>query len=301
MVGLHLIGVALALIAALGSAIVSLIIRIGTENGDISDAVLITALVNTVILLPIVAVLYFPDYGLTPKSSLSFIAAGLAGTVLGRGFKYASIRKIGASRTEPIVASWVLVSTILGVILLNETLTLIHGLGIMLVVGGVVLIAVETSQGNPDNLSRRELLAGLIIPILGAVALGWEPIFANFGLNEATPAPVGLLVKTAAASLGLLAYLRWRGALPTRITYRSNDFRMFVIAGVVSTVSLLSYYLALGLVPVNVVVPIMATNTMLVVVLSIIFMPRRLEKVSWHLLLAAMIVVGGVVLISVYG
>lgn len=67
------------------------------------------------VLVPLVGIAYYPDYGLTKTSLLSFTAAGLSGTMLGRVFLYASIDRIGASRTAPIIASWALIASVLGV------------------------------------------------------------------------------------------------------------------------------------------------------------------------------------------
>lgn len=297
----HLLAILVALGAALSAAAHNLLVRRGTEGGRALHAVYVVILVNLVVLVPTVGVWYYPDYGLTPTSWVSFVAAGLVATMLARLLMYTSISTIGASRTAPIVAAWALVSTVLGVLLLSETLSLLHGLGILLTVAGVGVIAWETSQENPEDLSRRELLVGLLIPFGAALAYGWEPIFANFGFAEGTPAPVGLAVKTVAATVGFTAYLRYRNALPDPEVLRSGDTRLFVVAGVLSTLFLLGYYTALSLAPVNVVTPILATSTLFVVVLSALFMPTRLERVTWTLVGAAVVVVVGVAIITVSG
>lgn len=297
----QLLGIILTLVAALGAAAGSLCIRMGTESGEVKDAVFITALVNMVVLFPLIVAVYHPEYGITLTSTLAFATTGLTGTILVRIMRYMSIMKIGASRTEPIVAAWVIVATLLGVVLLDETLVAVHGAGILLIVGGVALVARETSRDNPHDLSRRELLAGLLIPISAAVVLGWEPIFANFGFAEGTPAPVGLLIKSVTAVLGLTIYLRWREALPTRTAIRAASSRWFFLAGVTSTFSMLSYYVALNLAPVNIVAPIFVTNILLIALLSALFMPNRLENVTWKLVAAAAVVVCGVGIVSVFG
>ena len=296
-----LLAVLLALGAALSNGAQSLFVRKGTDRGDPADAVIVVIGVNVAVLLPAVAVLYYPEYGLTPVSWLSFIAAGITGTLLGRVFSFTSIGKIGASRTMPIVAAWALVSTVFGVLLLGESLSAAHAVGIVLVVAGVLVIAWETGQENPDDLSRRELLVGLSIPIAAAFAYGIEPIFAKFGFAEGTPAPVGLVIKTIAAILGFALYRGWRGDLPDRGVLRSNDARWFALAGVANTLFLVGYYGALEIAPVSVVTPIVVTNTLFVVVLSAFFMPDRLERVTWKLVGAAVGVVVGVVVITISG
>lgn len=297
----HLIAVLIALIAALASAVNYLCVRLGTEEDTAGDAVFVVIAVNVVVLVPLVGVVYFPDYGLTQTSLVSFVLAGFLGTLLGRAFSFTSVAKIGASRTLPITASWALVSTVLGIAFLGETLTPIHAAGVLMTVTGVAFIAWETSQENPDDLPRRELLIGLAIPFAAALSFGSEPIAASIGLGEGTPAPVGLVVKTVAAGIGFTGYLRYRNALPTLAALRSGKMRWLVIAGVANTVFLLGYYGGLAIAPVNVVTPLLATNLLFAMVLSALFMPERLERVTLRLAAATVVVVIGVAVITVYG
>jgi DME family drug/metabolite transporter len=297
----HLIAVALAIGAAISNAIMQLCVRLGTERGKSSHAVLIVMSINMIVLLPIVAIVYYPNYQLTSTSWIAFIGAGLFGTLLGRAFMYTSISKIGASRTAPIVATQALIATLLGVVILDEELTGTHAAGIVLIVIGVGVIAWETSHDNPGNLSQKQLLIGLLIPFGAALAYGAEPIYANYGFEEGTPAPVGLSVKTVAATLGFTLYLRWRKALPDFTTIERGNLRWFVLAGIANTLFLVGYYLGLEIAPVSVIVPIHITSTLFVVILSMIFMPRRLEQVTWQLAAASTVVVVGVVIITATG
>lgn len=297
----HLLAVGISLGAAIASASQNLFVRVGTERGAVYDAVLVVMIVNLVLLVPPILVLYYPDYGLTRVSLVSFLVAGLLGTLLGRLLVYMSVERIGASRTAPIVASWALIATVLGVVVLGETLTAVHGVGVFLIVFGVAAIAWETGQENPESLSRRELLVGLLIPVAAAAAVGMEPVFATIGFGEGTPAPVGLAIKTVCATVGFTGYLRWRGVLPGRELFRSPDRRWFALAGVGNTAFLVGYYVALEIAPVNVVAPIIVTNTLFVVVLSALYMPSRLERVTWRLGVAAGVVVAGVILITAFG
>lgn len=297
----HLLAVGLAVGAALSSASSNLCVRQGTDSGTTEDAIFVVSIVNVAVLLPVVVVRYYPNYGLTRLSLVSFAIAGILGTLIGRALNFISIAKIGASRTAPILASWALISTVLGVVFLDETLTAVHGVGIVLVVVGVAVIAWLTSNDNPEDLPRRELLVGLLIPFGAAVAVGWEPIFANVGFDEGTPPLVGLAVKSVAAALGFGLYLWWDDDLPDRSMLRGTNARWFVLAGLLNTVFLLGYYIALSIAPVNVVSPIIVTNTLFVVVLAALFMPERLERVTWGLFTAAAVVVAGVLLITAFG
>ncbi|WP_436933800.1 DMT family transporter [Halovenus marina] len=297
----HLLAIGLALVASVSNGFQSIFIRKGTDGGKPLDGVIVVMLVNTLVLLPAVVLVYYPDYGLTQASWVSFIGAGLFGTLLGRALMYTSIDKIGASRTIPIIASQTLFATIFGVLLLGETLNEIHAVAIVCIVGGVSLIAWETSHSNPDNLSRKNLLLGLLIPFGAAVAYGSEPIFASVGFGEGTPSPVGLVVKTTAATVSFTLYLRLQGALPSTTVLQSKNTRWFVFAGLANTVFLVGYYVALEMAPVNVIIPVLTTSTLFTVVLSAVLLPERLERVTWKVAAAATTVVLGVLAITIYG
>lgn len=151
----------------------------------------------------------------------------------------------------------------------------------------------------PDNLLPRELVIGLFIPFGAAVTYGAEPIYASFGFEEGTAVPVGLVIKTVAATLGFGLYLRFRNILPRPSTIRTKNVQLFVFAGIFNTLFLLGYYVALEIVPVSVVVPLHITSSLFVIVFSYLFMPQRLEHITWKLAASA-VVVGSVALIIVF-
>lgn len=293
------LGVGLALIAAVGIAGQTVSIRIGTEKGRSHDALVVVLLVNIVVLVPAAVFAFYPNYGLTLRSVLSFVGAGFVGTLLGRAFYYAGIEQIGASRAEPIKASQPLHSALVAVIVLGETLTTGNLFGILLIVAGVGLISREAAK-NPTTATGNVPMTGLFLPLVAAFFFGIEPIFAKLGFAEGTPVLVGLAIKTLAATIGFLGYLRYRAGLPARSELLSGNVRWYVVAGVSNTVFLLAYYAALEVSPVVLVVPIMQTSPLLVVGLSFVFL-QRLERVTWRLASAAAVVVAGAIAVTFAG
>ena len=72
-----------------------------------------------------------------------FVMAGLIHFIGGWGFMNASTRLIGASRMSAITGVTPLFAAVLAIASLNEMLNLYIGLGILLIVFGVVLIAMS--------------------------------------------------------------------------------------------------------------------------------------------------------------
>lgn len=292
------LGVTLAIVAAISVACTGLGIRLGNENGRVVDGLVIVLVCNLVLLTPITIVVHHPTYHVTLRSLGAFVAAGLTGTLLGRLCYFNGIATIGASRTEPIKATQPLHATVIAVLVLHETIS--AGLlgGILLIIGGIVLITWQSSQDSTGLTSEDSAIKGILFAFGAALFFGLEPIWVKLGLAAGTPVLVGLLLRVGIAALGFLGYLRLRGTLPTRETLLSAETHWYVVAGIANTVFILTYYMALELAPVTIVVPIVQTSPLIVVVLSLLFLPQRLENVDRSLLFGSLMVVAGAILVT---
>ncbi|MFC4540498.1 EamA family transporter [Halosolutus amylolyticus] len=293
------LGVTLAAFAAALVATQAICIRQGSREGRTTNALVVVLAVNVAVLTPAAAVTYFPAYSLTPLSVAAFAATGVVGTILGRACYYASINRIGASRTEPIKASQPLHATLIAVLLLGESVSLGHLAGIVCIVLGVAWITRETTRDRPAGGSERKWL-WLMFPLGAAFLYGVEPTLAKVGFREGTPLLVGLSLKTITAIAGAIAYLQWRGVDINRPSLNSPSTLWFTAAGIANTLFLLTYYAALELTDVVVVVPIIQTSPLVIAVLSWLFLPR-LERVTWQVVAAASVVVLGAGTVTIYG
>lgn len=301
-------GALVAVLAALGWAGQYVFIRLGTRTGSVTGAMLVSLACNVALVVPAVAVLHYPDYGLTIRSTAAFAGAGIAGSVLSRVAQFEATRTIGASRTAPVVSSTALVSAFLAVLFLDETLTVPHLAGVVLIVGAVAVISRETArdEGTVDSLA--DAGAYLLLPVLAALALGVEPILLKVGFDAGTPTFVGLAVMLSAAAVGYAAFVAARDGLPAlsprgiaAVGDADSNLRWFLGAGVAGTLALVGYFAALAVAPVVVVVPILQAAPLLVVGLSAVFLPRGLERVTPRLVAAAVAVVVGTVVVSLSG
>lgn len=288
----------LPLAAALFTSFQTLSLRIGTDAGRSKDALFVVLLVNILIFVPFAVVSYYPVYDLTLVSVLSFAAAGLVGTMLGRAFYYAGIERAGASRSEPIKATMPLHATIVSVLVLQETLTFEIAIGILLIVSGTIYLSWETSKTEFDRLLDSVDSRDLAIPFIGAFFYGVEPVFAKIGIAEGTPIFIGLAIKTLTATIGFFAYLRWRRSIEFGSLFNDLNLKWYVAAGLLNTSVLLTYYSALAELPVIIVIPIMQTSPLIVILLSFLFL-RRLEVVTRRLVVGASLVVIGAIVITV--
>lgn len=301
----RLLGVGFAFAAAASLGLQALSIRLGGARGGRSiDALLVVVAVNLVVLVPATLLRVHPNYGLTVTAVLGFVASGVAGTLLGRALLFEGIKRVGASRAEPIKASMPLHAAVIAILVLGERPTFGHLLGIVLVVAGVAIVSLE--HASRDDQGEVGSVTGLAFPLAAAVSFGFEPTFAKIGLNEGTPVLVGLTLKAVTAFLGFAGYALYARQTPTVADLRNatvadlrnGSARWYLLAGLFSTTFLLTYFSALAVAPVVLVAPFIQLSPLVVLAVSVLFL-RQLEPVTWRLTAGATLLVVGAVAITV--
>ena len=292
------LGVGLATAAAVIFAVQYLFVRLATDGGSITDIMLVSLLTNVVVMVPLTLLIHGVPR-LSTIAVLSFVAAGISGSLLARLCMFKSVEAIGASRTSPVVASNVFFATILAIVVFGERLTLSHFFGIVLIVVGVAAISWETAHDADPDVSIRELGLSLALPLLAALFIGFEPIFVAYGLATGSPVLPGVAIKALAATIGFVAYLALTNGFRVGMLRWGPYMKWYLGAGLTSTAGIAAYFSALEIAPVVLVVPLLQTSPLVVVVLSALFLPERLERVTWRLVASSAVVVVGAMLVSV--
>lgn len=293
----HLVGVLLAVLAAACFAAQFLSVRLGTVDGHVIDAVFISLLVNVAIVVPMVIAVYGVP-AVTPQAIMWFALAGISGSLIARTLMFKSVQIIGASRTSPVISANVFVATILAVMLFDEVLTGMHLLGIVIIVFGVAVISWETAHDAEPDQSLRDLGISLLLPLFAAIFVGFEPILVTLGLGEGVGVLPGVAIKVTAAWIGFTVYIVAVERPGGRLLTRSWELWWYLVAGVTGTAGILAYFTALEAAPVVIVVPLIQTVPLMVVLLSWIFLPERLEHITWRLISAAIVVVIGAAIVG---
>lgn len=288
------VGVGFAVLAAVGLAAQALAVRLGTDTHDVGDVLAVVFAVNLAVLVPVAAVVGYPEYGLTPRAAGAFAVAGLLGSLLGRACYFEGIARLGASRAEPIKALLPVFSVVGAVLALGERVTppLLAGVGVVVV--GVVAVATE-ARTSPVTATGRQFRLDVAFPALAALLYGVDPVFTAVGLAAGTPPAVGVATRAVAAAAGFGAYLAWRAARGER-TASVAVTRPLLVAGVANTAYLLAYYAALSRARVVVVTPVLATAPLFVVAGAALFL-RDAERVTPRLVAGVLLVVAGVLLV----
>jgi drug/metabolite transporter (DMT)-like permease len=196
---------------------------------------------------------------------------------------------IGPSRTAVFVGVSPVLSAAIAVTLLAEPLHVALVLGTLLVVAGGTLLVRE--RGGPGAL----LSLGIVLALGAALLFGIRDNLVRWAARGSdVPGFVAASSSLVSATLviGLVVLMRPSGVVRVR-----NAFRPFVLSGLVYGVSYACLYSAFDRGRVTVVAPLVATESLFAVLISIVLL-RRSERVGVRLLVAAALVVGGGALIS---
>lgn len=139
-----LLGIAFSLLAALGFGLSAVLARPGLAHIGVYRGTLISV-VGSLVFIGLIALL--ADFrGLLRVSLVAlgwFALIGLLNFALGRLFYNLGIQRIGVARSSPLVGTTPLLAGALAVLFLGERLSLLLGVGAVMVVAGVVLIMRE--------------------------------------------------------------------------------------------------------------------------------------------------------------
>lgn len=255
-----MLGALLALGSAASFGLNNAALRRGVLKGSVLQAMAITVPIG-VPLFALAALAFGVLGGLGALSAASWFWFSLAGVihfVVGRYGNYQATRYLGANLSGPVQQMSVIVSLVLALIFLGETLTPVSLLGIALVIVGPFIML----QGKRPKVTASGFeptyREGLFWGGVSAIGYGASPLFVAYGLDGAGAAEsfLGGLVSYGAATVVIIALL----AVPARLAevraLQRGPAGWFLLSGVFVFVSQMFRYAALAVAPVSVVAPI---------------------------------------------
>jgi drug/metabolite transporter (DMT)-like permease len=281
--------VLLAAGAALSFGALAVTIRLALGPGIDAEA---AALVMTVIAGVICALLSVAarDFsGLDWSDTWAFFVTGLFAPGISQIFFTRSVGLIGPSRTAVFVGVSPVLSAAIAVTVLDEPLHVALVFGTLLVVAGGTLLVRE-----------RHRPAGFVSLGIG-LALGAALLFAvrdNLvrwaARGNDVPGFIAASASLASASVVILLVVAARPEARERIR---RAWRPFLFSGLIYGISYGCLYSAFDRGRVTVVAPLVATESLFAVLISMLVL-RRSERIGPRLILAATLVVAGGALIS---
>jgi drug/metabolite transporter (DMT)-like permease len=282
--------VGLALLSALLFGAMSVGLRIGLNRHPGVELATICTVGGALAIALIAALAEVPSRGVHAGAAWPFLLAGVLQPGIGQLLVTLAIREAGASRASVVFGVGPLISVSIALVFLGEPVSVPLIAGAVLIVAGGVELARE--RGRPEHLRAIGLLYAFAVTVLFSVRdnfLRW--------LSRGTEVPPG--VAAAAALLGGMVVILVALAPRLRGRQRLHDALPFLGVGVLFGLSYVSLFEAFYRGRVTVVSPLIATESLWGVGLSVLLI-RHTELVGRRLALGALLVVAGGALIGAF-
>jgi drug/metabolite transporter, DME family len=254
----------------------------------------ISGLLINIIFLWGLSVLFAPLSSLTGAAILIFAVVGLFQPGLTRLLSYKGIDTLGVAITDPIRATTPLFSAMMAIIFLGEKLTLPIVVATLMIMAGITLLSWRN-----DSMKLAGSAVYLWYPIAASALAGATQVVRKFGL-AAVPHPLIAAAVTATSSFVVSILTLWY-VERSQQTWKMNRqcFWWFLAAGLTISVAMVCIYYALDLGKVSVVIPIASTGPFFSLILAATFL-RDVERVTSKIVLSAAMIVGGVLLLTLW-
>jgi drug/metabolite transporter, DME family len=254
----------------------------------------ISSLLINIVFLWSVSILFVPLSSLTSASILIFVVVGFFQPGLTRLLTYKGIDALGMAITDPIRATTPLFSAMMAIIFLGEQITLPIIVATLMIIAGITLLSWRSGSVK---------LAGSAVflwyPIAASALAGASQVVRKFGL-AAVPHPFLAAAVTASSSFVVSLLTLWY-VEKSEETWKMNRqcFWWFLAAGITISLGMVCIYYALDLGKVSVVIPISSTGPFFSLIFSSLFL-RDVERVTGRIVISAAMIVGGVLLLTIW-
>jgi drug/metabolite transporter (DMT)-like permease len=285
-----LTAIGLAGLSAFLFGVMSVGLRLGLNRNPDAEVATIATVAGALAVALVAAAAEAPSRGVHAGAAWPFLLAGLMQPGVGQLLVTLAIREAGASRASVVLGSAPLASVTIALVFLSEPVRwpLIAG-AVLIVLGGVEL---ARDRGRPAHVRRRGYVLAFIATILFSSR---DNLVRWLAGGTAVPPAVAAAATLAGGMLFILVVLGPR--VRERLALR--PMLPFLAVGIPFGLSYVSLFEAYYRGRVTVVSPIIATESLWGVVLSILLL-RHTELVGRRVLIGAALVVAGGALIGIY-
>ena len=287
----------LALITSIGHALDSFFVRKGLIETPSPMAAAFITLSTNFAFFAVLSLFLLPGHLLKFEYVYVFMIAGLLAPALGRALHYTGLHRLGMSISSPVVNTDSLFATAMALIFLKEPLSLLLALGISGVVVGVLLLGYESGQERDIDIRRGFKYRYILFPLAAAMCFGLSIFLRKLGLRMVNSPILGAVVTSATSWCVFTLYMVTSGNLGGMGLLRRRSLIYFLIAGGMNCVTWLAYFHALNMGRVSVVSPVAGCYSIFTLLLSGTLL-REAERINMRIILATLLVAGGVITLS---
>lgn len=270
-----------AFASALFSGLTAILAKIGIKNVDSNVATAIRTIVILLFAWSIVIAIgsYAQIGGISPKTLIFLVLSGLA--TGGSWLFYFKALQIGdVNKVTPVDKSSVVLTMILGVIVLGESITPLKLLAIIGIALGTYLMAVPAKNNKTKISDTKGDSKWLLYAILSAAFASLTAILGKIGI-ENVESNLGTAIRTIVVALLAWAIVIYTGKIKSIKTISKKSLLFLVLSGITTGLAWLSYYRALQTGPASVVVPIDKLSIVVSVTFAYFVLGELLTKRSF--------------------
>ena len=290
--------VTFALSTAVFLSLRNITLRIGLTKADAVVGVFLSAVIA--IPISVAVTLLQGDFFISLNYSILNVAllgaAGVVHYVLGRIFLYSSIKLIGASRATTVLQAYVVVATLLSMAFLGEVIELETGVGIALIIPGLMIMSGSGPTADKTSASGRTFRRGFHYAILAIIFWAMPPVFVRAAVMDLGSPLVGNVISNIFGLVAVMGYMIPSHGLEKIKKTDRRSMKILLLASILTSLSQLTQYMALGLGNVALVTPLTSTHILITMAISYLFL-QRLERVNPKVVLAGALVLVGLYLI----
>jgi drug/metabolite transporter (DMT)-like permease len=259
------LGGVFALIAAVTFAWTNAAVRRGVVTGTAVQATTLSIPVGLPIFLAALLISGQPArlWGLPARSAVVFVIVGINHFIIGRYCNYRSLAAVGANLAGPVLQFSLIVSLVLAIAFLGETLTPLKILGIVLILAGPALVSRDRSRyiaGDERLAFTPRLAEGYAFGFLASICYGASPVLVRYAVRDQGLAAslAGGVLAAAAATVVIAILLLWPNHWRQVRAVDSKAAKWFISSGILVYVSQIFAYMAVAVAPVTLTAPIIA-------------------------------------------
>jgi len=294
------LGLFLALAQTVCWAWASIVLRQLSAEHDATLLNGLRSLVGLVFVLPLVWITGQEAgfQALDTRNLIYIVGASLAGGVIGDGLYIAVLDMLGVSRALPIVNSFPIFTLLLSALFLDDHITWLVVVGIVLVLVGAYLVTRPSTPSDDPHAPPppKRLALGVALAVLVAVLWAAAAVATTVGLQQVTPLAVTSIRLALVAGMSLAA-VGVRGKLGEVAQFRGKKLGALLWAGILGSLgSATLFMIALSLAGPSRVTTVNATLPIFGAMLGYLLYRERLSRTMWA---GTLLTVAGMILVVI--
>jgi drug/metabolite transporter (DMT)-like permease len=306
-----MVGVVPAFVAAVGFAVFQTVNRRALSGVDVYRGTASVLAIGSVLLVGLSIALHGVAgfLAVDPIAYGYFAAAGFVHFFCGWTLLGISQLRLGAARAGIVVGTLPFFGALVAAMALDEPLSAVDVVGLLLVVGGVALVI--PVRGSPPAMGAGSA-GGTAGPVTSTVLVGvsaglgaallWSvsPVLIRgglaYGAGPITGAAIGQATAAATYAASIAATGRRRGG-SSRPAIGAATRRLIVVAGAAVALAIWMQWTAYDLAPIAVVLSVLQLTPPLVVVLATVLARERLGERAGRVWFGSLVTLGGAMLL----